>query len=262
MRESFLDGVRPEIVKAVARLKQEMPPARWQERALQKGVPPDFRVSLTRAGSLNIIAEIKKASPSRGVLRESLDPIALAQQYEAHGAAAISVVTEEKHFSGSIRSLAQIADRCSLPILRKDFILDAVQIAEARINGAAAVLLIVAFLPSDHLRDLIHDCSTYSLAALVEVHDEEELYRATEAGASMIGVNNRDLRSLTVDLGIAERVIRHKRSGQVFISESGLSSNLQLRALRAMGYDAFLIGEHLVRAADPGAELDRLRDLS
>jgi indole-3-glycerol phosphate synthase len=262
MRESFLDRVRPEIVKTVSRLKQEMPSAQWEERALQKGVPPDFRASLTRPDSLNIIAEIKKASPSRGVLCENLDPVALAQQYETHGASAISVVTEEKFFLGSIRSLAQIAERCSLPILRKDFILDAVQVAEARLNGAAAVLLIVAFLTPDHLKHLIHACSRYSLAALVEVHDEEELYLATEAGAVMIGVNNRDLRSLTVDLGIADRVIRHKRSDQVFISESGLSSNIQLRALRAMGYDAFLIGEHFVTAADPGAELDRLRDLS
>lgn len=262
MRESFLDRVRPKIVKTVARLKHEMPPRVWEERALQRGVPPDFRGPLTRPDSLNIIAEIKKASPSRGVLCENLDPVALARQYETHGAAAISVVTEEKYFSGSIRSLAQIAENCRLPILRKDFILDAVQIAEARLNGAAAVLLIVAFLTPDHLKHLIHMCSTYSLAALVEVHDEMELHLATEAGAAIIGVNNRDLRSLSVDLGIAERMIRHKRSDQVFISESGLSSNIQLRDLRAMGYDAFLIGEHFVRAADPGSELDRLRDLS
>ncbi|MBZ5538248.1 MAG: indole-3-glycerol phosphate synthase TrpC [Acidobacteriia bacterium] len=259
MPKSFLDQIRPEVLKNVALLKQEMAPEEWEERALQRTLKADFCSVLTRPDSLNIIAEIKKASPSRGVLRENLNAVELARIYEEHGAAALSVLTEEKYFLGSIRSLAQIAMSSSLPILRKDFILDEVQIAQARSNGAAAVLLIVAFLKQDDLENLVLACRKYSLAALVEVHNEEEVARANLAHGTFFGVNNRDLRTLEVNLQVSERLIQHKRSGQIFVAESGLSSNEQLRNLRSAGYDAFLIGEHFMKSADPGAEVDRLR---
>ncbi|MGB7621735.1 MAG: indole-3-glycerol phosphate synthase TrpC [Terriglobia bacterium] len=259
MPKSFLDQIRPEVLSNVALLKREMSPAEWEERALKRTVKADFLSSITRCDSLNIIAEIKKASPSRGILRENLDPVALARIYEKHGAAAISVLTEEKYFLGSIRSLAQIAMTSPLPVLRKDFILDEVQIAQARSNGAAAVLLIVAFLAQNVLENLILACHKYCLAPLVEVHNEGELVRANSASATLIGVNNRDLKTLKVDIKVSERIVQHKRSGQVFVAESGLNSNEQLKQLRTAGYDAFLIGEHFMKSADPGAEMDRLR---
>ncbi|MBZ5552186.1 MAG: indole-3-glycerol phosphate synthase TrpC [Acidobacteriia bacterium] len=259
MPKSFLDQIRPEVLNNVALLKEEMAPEEWEERALRRSVKADFCSVLTRPDSLNIIAEIKKASPSRGVLRENFDAVALARVYEEHGAAALSVLTEEKHFQGSVRALAQIALSCSLPILRKDFILDEVQIAQARSNGASAVLLIVPFLTQPDLEKLIIACRKYSLAALVEVHTEEELVRANLARATLLGVNNRDLKTLEVNLKVSERLIQHKRSGQIFVAESGLTSNEQLKSLHAAGYDAFLIGEHFMKSADPGAELGRLR---
>jgi indole-3-glycerol phosphate synthase len=260
MPKSFLDQIRPEVLNNVALLKEEMAPEEWEERALQRSLKADFCSVLTRPDTLNIIAEVKKASPSRGILRENFNALALARIYEEHGAVALSVLTEEKYFLGSIRTLAQIAMSCSLPILQKDFILDEVQIAQARSNGASAVLLIVAFLEQNDLEKLILACRKYSLAALVEVHNEEELAHANLARATLIGVNNRDLKTLVVNLRVSERLIQHKRSGQIFVAESGLGSSDQLRSLRRAGYDAFLIGEHLMKSADPGAELDRLRD--
>ena len=259
MLKSFLDQIRPEVLKKVALLKEEMALEEWEERALQRTLKADFCSVLTRPDTLNIIAEIKKASPSRGVLRENFNALALARIYEEHGAAALSVLTEERYFLGSVRSLAQIAMSCSLPILRKDFILDEVQIAQARSNGAAAVLLIVAFLEQNDLENLILACRKYTLAALVEVHNEEELARANLSHATLIGVNNRDLKTLEVNLSVSERLIQQKLPGQIFVAESGLSSSEQLKSLHSAGYDAFLIGEHFMKSADPGIELDRLR---
>lgn len=262
MPKSFLEKIRPDIEVAVARLKQEMTPAEWEQRALRRKVKADFRAAIALPDSLNIIAEIKKASPSRGIIRENFDSVSLARIYESHGAAALSVLTEEKYFLGSPRYLAQVSMVSSLPVLQKDFILDEVQIAQGRSNGAAAVLLIVAFLGRDKLHRLLDACKHYRMAALVEIHDETELRSANEAGADLIGVNNRDLRTLDVDLAVSQRLIQKKRPGQLFVAESGLTSPEQLERLGSMGYDAFLIGEHFMKAAEPGAELDRMRGKS
>lgn len=259
MAKSFLEKIRPEIEATVARLKQEMSPAEWEQRALQRSVKADFRAAIASHDSLRIIAEIKKASPSRGILRENFDPVSLARIYESHGAAALSVLTEEKYFLGSARYLAEVSMVSSLAVLRKDFILDEVQVAQGRLIGAAAVLLIVAFLDSNKLHRLNEACKHFSLSALVEVHDEEELRRANDAGADLIGVNNRDLRTLHVDPAVSERLIQKKQAGQLFVAESGLTSPAELQRLRSMGYDAFLIGEHFMKSAEPGLELERMR---
>lgn len=259
MLKSFLEQIRPEIISRVSRLKQQMPMEEWEKIAFKRQIKANFQSAISREGTLNVIAEIKKASPSQGVLREDFDAAILARIYEKCGAAAISVLTEEKYFQGSIQSLAQVAMLSSLPLLRKDFILDEVQIAQARSKGASAVLLIVAFLDQPSLVDLIRVSAKYSLPALVEVHDEHELLRANEAGASIIGVNNRNLGTLKIDLRTSEKLITKKAAGQVFVAESGLTSNAQLRTLHTLGYDAFLIGEHFMKADDPGLELSRLR---
>ena len=259
MAQSFLELIKPEVLARVEALKRGTIPAVWEARALQREVKANFCASVSRPDTINIIAEIKKASPSRGIIREDFDPMALARAYESHGAVALSVLTEEKHFLGDIRFLEGAASITSLPVLRKDFILDEVQVAEARLHGAAAVLLIVAFMEQRTLRDLMAASRKYFLDALVEVHDADELETATAAGATLIGVNNRDLKTLKVDLKVSERLIARKGPGHVFIAESGLSTPEQLRNLRAMGFDGFLIGEHLMRSTDPGEELDRLR---
>jgi indole-3-glycerol phosphate synthase len=262
MPKSFLESIRPVVLAQVDRLKQEAPLAEWRDRAKKRALKSDFRSAISRSDSLNIIAEIKKASPSRGVIRENFDPPALARIYESHGAAAIAVLTEEKYFLGNIRHLAQVAEASTLPVLRKDFIVDEVQIAQAKLNGAAAVLLIVAFLGARELKNLIAACSEYSVGALVEVHNETEVGRATEAGATIVGVNNRNLKTLEVDVRTAEELIHLKQPHQVFVAESGLTFPGQLFQLHSSGYDAFLIGEHLMKAADPGGELERLRGIA
>ncbi len=262
MAQSFLEKIRPEVIASVNRLKEERPISEWAEQAHQRPVKARFRDALSRPRALHIIAEIKKASPSRGIIRERFDPVELARAYEAHGAAAISVLTEEKYFLGSVQSMAQVAAVSRLPILRKDFILDEVQIAQARSKGASAVLLIVAFLDRRSLAELLSACARYELDALVEVHDQEELSMAVERGASIIGVNNRNLKTLEVDMKVAENLIAHKRPGLIFVAESGLTSHEQLQQLTKLGYDAFLIGEHFMKSPDPGAALDLVRGKS
>ncbi len=259
MPQSFLEMIRPEVVASVERLKQERGLAEWEERALQRKVKASFRQAVSSPDGVNIIAEIKKASPSLGIIRKDVDPLHLASIYETHGACAISVLTEERHFLGSIQTMGQIAILSSLPILRKDFILDEVQIAQGRSNGAAAILLIVAFLKEAELCHLLSACKKYGVDALVEVHDEEEFQKASDAGATIIGVNNRNLKTLEVDLSVSERLARLKQGAQIFVAESGLTSPEQLRHLKSMGYNAFLIGEHLMKSADPGLELENLR---
>ncbi|MDD5544010.1 MAG: indole-3-glycerol phosphate synthase TrpC [Acidobacteriia bacterium] len=259
MSQSFLEMIKPQVAAEVERLKQEMSPQEWRDRALRRSVKSDFCDAIKDRGGIHVIAEIKKASPSRGILRDSFDPVALARIYEAHGAAALSVLTEEKYFLGSVRHLAQVAMISKLPVLRKDFILDEIQIAQARSNGAAAVLLILSFLARNRLEELIRVCEIYSMTPLVEVHDAEELEQVTSAGAKLIGVNNRNLKTLEVDVEISERLIDLKTDGQLFVAESGLNSPDQVVRLHERGYDAFLIGEHFMKSADPGAELDRMR---
>jgi len=210
------------------------------------------------ASHARIIAEVKKASPSRGVLRETLDVVRLAQTYTQAGACAISVVTEEDFFHGDLGWISMIRSATELPVLRKDFLWDPFQIYETRAAGASAVLLIVAMLQPGELRDLITLTQQLKLDALVEVHDETELSEALEVGASIIGVNNRDLKTFDVTLQTAIRLSKLIPEDRLLVVESGIHSKNDMDALLEAGADAFLIGEHLLTCPDPAVAM---RDL-
>jgi indole-3-glycerol phosphate synthase len=229
-----------------------------REAAARPGREGRFRAALTRPSRVNVIAECKRRSPSRGILRSAYDPVAIARGYEARGAAAISVLTEPGFFDGSLDHLASVRAAVDLPILRKDFIVDEYQLLEARASGADAILLIVAALAGEELHRLLAAARALGLDALVEVHEERELDEALAAGAALVGVNNRNLRTLQVDLDASHRLARRMPQGIVRVAESGIRSGDDVRALRHAGYDAFLVGEQFMSAPDPGEALGRL----
>jgi indole-3-glycerol phosphate synthase len=251
------------IVAATERIvelrRDREPVARLEQRA--GAASPDgarFVEQLGRAGCLNVIAECKRRSPSKGVLAATYDPAAIAQQYERGGAAAISVLTEPTFFDGALDHLAAVRRRVSLPLLRKDFIVDDYQLLEARASGADAVLLIVAALKQADLVRLQRGAWDCGLAALVEVHDEAELARAIDSGARVVGVNNRNLRTLQVDVDASFRLAAKLPQGVVAVSESGLQSRADLERLTAAGYNAFLIGERFMTDKDPASAIRNL----
>lgn len=221
-------------------------------------VPRRFRDALGRVGSWNVIAECKRRSPSKGVLRAEYDPVAIAVGYERAGASAISVLTEPSFFDGSLAHLEAVRAAVSIPLLRKDFIVSEYQLVEARAAGADAVLLIVSALAPAELQRLLDRAHALGLDVLVEVHSEEELRIALDAGARIVGVNNRNLRTLTVDVTLSDRVIAQMPGDVVAVSESGLRSGADLIRLRAAGYSAFLIGERFMIEQEPGDALRRL----
>jgi len=229
------------------------------ETALKYGVKAarplrDFSAALCRDG-LNVLAELKPASPSRGVIREPFEPVALAQSLEAAGACALSVLTEGEFFRGSLKNLRDARKSIQLPVLRKDFIFDSWQVWETRANDADSYLLIVATLTDGLLRDLIALGREIGMEPLVEVHTGGELDRALAVGARILGINNRDLKTLTVRLETSFELIGHVPDDCIAVSESGLRTHDDLAKLRAAGFDAFLIGTHLMVAPDPAAAL-------
>jgi indole-3-glycerol phosphate synthase len=222
--------------------------------------PRGFRKALESASAsgVAVIAELKKASPSRGVIRSDFDPAKLAQELERAGAAAVSVLTDEEFFQGSLENLRIASAETRLPCLRKDFIIDEFQILEARANCADAVLFIVAALSQDDLLALLKRAKEFQLDVLCEVHDEEELGRALDAGCDLVGVNSRDLHTFNVDLETAFRVAQMLPPEVVAVAESGIEKGRDIAALRSAGYNAFLVGETLMRASSPGEALKRL----
>lgn len=219
-----------------------------------------FKTALEEKGKINIIAEIKRASPSKGVINNSIDIEQLARDYKAGGAAAISVLTERQYFHGSLDDLRMVRAAVDLPILRKDFIVDEYQVYEAADAGADAVLLIVAALGEQDLRSLCRVAEGLKMDALVEVHTAVEMKIAVEIGADIIGVNSRDLHSLEVSLDVSRQLIREPSGGAVLVAESGLNTEAQIRELRDLGFDGFLIGEALMRSEDPAGALRKLRE--
>ncbi|HQU92875.1 MAG TPA: indole-3-glycerol phosphate synthase TrpC [Pyrinomonadaceae bacterium] len=220
-----------------------------------------LREALSDPSRINIIAEFKKASPSKGVINNSVDPAAVARQYDEGGAAAISVLTEEDHFKGSLDDLRAVRAEVDLPILRKDFIFEDFQIYEAAAAGADAILLIAAMLEDDRIERLRTTAEVeLGLDALIEVHTLDELERVKKTGATLIGVNNRDLKTFHVTLDVSRKLIRYAPEGAIMVTESGLQTGNELRELSDLGYSGFLIGETLMRTGDPAAELRRLRD--
>jgi indole-3-glycerol phosphate synthase len=232
------------------------------ETALKYGVKAaspvrDFAAALSRDG-LNVIAELKAASPSRGIIRDPFDAPALATSLESAGAAALSVLTEGEFFRGSLKNLRDARKQVALPALRKDFIFDPWQVWETRANDADSFLLIVAALEDALLRDLMALGRELHMEPLVEVHTREELDRALAADGRIIGVNNRDLKTLNVRMQTSFRLIEQIPDHCIAVAESGLRTHADLRDLRAAGFDAFLIGEHLMQAPDPASALFQL----
>ena len=220
--------------------------------------PGAFTAALSRTDRYNVIAECKRRSPSKGVLRAEYDPVAIASAYTRAGAAAISVLTEPTFFDGSPEHFKAVRAAVTTPLLRKDFIVSEYQLLEARAWGADAALLIVAALTPDELRHLSAIAAGLGLDTLVEVHSADELRVAIDVGARVIGVNNRNLRTLTVDVRASEELVAMMPKEAVAVSESGLKSAADLARLRALGYGAFLIGERFMTDAEPGAALASL----
>jgi indole-3-glycerol phosphate synthase len=208
----------------------------------------DFRSALHRDDEkLAVVAEIKKASPSAGVIVDAFEPVEIAKNYERSAANAISVLTDSKFFQGSLEHLRNVRDAVSLPLLRKDFIWDRAQIAESAANGADAILLIVAALTQDQLVRLLKGAKEFRLDALVEVHSVDELQRALEAGAEIVGINNRDLTTFDVDLTVTEKLCRDIPDEIILVSESGIKTPQDTARMKACGVDAILVGEALMR---------------
>lgn len=232
------------------RLVVALPPAR------------DFTDAVGRPGGINVIAEVKKASPSAGVIRADFDPVAIAKSYAAHGAAAISVLTDVKFFQGRLEYLTAIKQVVPAPVLRKEFILERYQLLEARAAGADAVLLIAECLPGDRLSELQHEAEAIGLHTLVELHDSDQLPRVLACGARVIGINNRDLRTFTTRLEHTLDLLPAIPADRIVVSESGVRTHTDLERLRAAGARAVLVGESLMKASDIGPALDELRGVS
>ena len=244
----------------VERLKVEVPIAELEQR-IEVQQPPLNLAGQLFGESIRIIAEVKKTSPSKGLLRKDFDPKSLAKTYVENGAAAISVLTNADHFQGSIEHLCEVhtvANPRRIPVLRKEFIFDEYQVYEARAFGADAILLIVAMLTPDELKSLMGLSQRFWMQCLVEVHDEEELEIALDAGAEIVGINNRDLRTFVTDLAVTERLASRVPFGKVVVSESGINNRDHLKRIKSAGAHAALIGEALVTAPDVGEKLGEL----
>jgi indole-3-glycerol phosphate synthase len=255
---SILNNILATKAAALQRAKEIVPGSELERMVSGAPAPRDFRGALTKTDQISIIAEIKKASPSAGMIRADFDPVDIAAIYEQHGASAISVLTEESYFQGSTAYLKAIRRDCGVPLLRKDFIFDPYQLVEARANGADAVLLIAEVLEQPTLVNLVTEAQGLGMQALVEIHDDVNLERVLDCGSQLIGINNRNLRTfetrLTHTLELMPRIPDH----YCVVSESGISCRQDLLKLKAAGVRAVLVGETLMRADDIGAKLDEL----
>ncbi len=252
---AILEEIVARKKQEVARARREVSPSTLFERV--KASPPTrgFCRALQESEDVAVIAEVKKASPSAGVLRERFDPVALATAYQRNGARAVSVLTDAAFFKGSLEDLRRVSAAVSLPTLRKDFVLDAYQVVEARAAGADAVLLICKLLSDDQCRELLAAARELSLDCLVEVHTATELERALRLSAALVGINNRNLDTFEVDLQTTENLSKAVAGGVTLVSESGIRTRGDMERVAGCGIDAVLIGEALVRQPDPGAAL-------
>jgi indole-3-glycerol phosphate synthase len=260
MSSGLLDTIVAATRRAVE-VRAKARPLASLTRGLQRGPGGEAFAATLRPSEAfpRIIAECKRRSPSKGILRQDYDPAAHARAYADAGAAAISVLTEPTFFDGAPAHLVAVRAAVSVPVLRKDFIVSDYQLVEAVDLGADAALLIVSALTDEELRSLLRTCRGLGLAALVEVHDDEETRRAVDAGATIVGVNCRNLRTLAVDTAVHESVARTLPAGVIAVAESGLRTRGDLDRLAAVGYHAFLVGERLIAQPDPGAALRELR---
>jgi indole-3-glycerol phosphate synthase len=254
----LLDRILANKYLEVAQRRRAVPIEQLRERARAQTLPRDFLGALQRAGQPALIAECKKASPSKGLLCPAYDPKQLAHTYVENGAAALSVLTDEKFFQGSLSDLSTAREAAGLPTLRKDFIVDGYQVYEARAAGADAVLLIVAALRANQLQELHAQINELGMTALVEVHDEAEVETAVQIAPKLIGVNNRNLRDFTVDLQTTGRLQKCLPAGVALVAESGIHTADDVMRVRDMGAAAILVGEALVTASDVGAKVREL----
>jgi indole-3-glycerol phosphate synthase len=252
----IIESKKEEVKTAKARISE----AQLRKDAEHSGSRRPFEAVLEKPGPFgaNIIAEIKRASPSKGIIKEDLDAVVFARHYEAGGATAISVLTDTPWFKGSLQDLIAARKACSLPVLRKEFILSTYQIYEAAAAGADAVLLIVRILSPEQLKDYLQLCRELGLGALVEIHDPKEIETAVACKAKIIGINNRDLSSFHTDLKIAGRTASLLGPGQIPVAASGINSRQDIQNLKKAGIYNFLIGESIVRSNDPEAFLKSL----
>jgi len=253
----FLATIVGHVREEMQRRQRQLSRSALQEHPLFHAPTRGFSKSLI-GGSRRIIAELKRASPSKGLLRQDFDPVAIALDLASHGASALSVLTEERFFRGSLLYLEQIKSQVSLPLLRKDFIVDRYQLIEARSYGADAVLFIAALLDPVLLHELQEEANSLSMETLVEVHTERELERALSAKCDLIGINNRDLKTFEVSLATTERLAPLIPAGMTAVCESGIDNLKQIKRVEALGIHVFLIGESLMRSAHPGAKLREL----
>ena len=259
----MIDTIPDILARIVAKKREELarsvpPLEKWERRAASRsGARRRFHTALA-ARRPAIIAEVKKASPSKGLLAADFDPARIAAQYEQGGAAAVSVLTDQSFFQGSLGDLENARAAISLPVLRKDFTIAPAHILEAAAHGADAVLLIAAILTEREIRDFRETAARYQMDALVEVHNRRELDAALAAGSHIVGVNNRDLTTFEVSLETSLRLAEHIPAGILRVSESGIHNRGDIAKLRDAGYNAFLVGEHLMRSGDPVAALQKL----
>ncbi len=255
----FLDTIRRETVERVKLAKEQSPVEQLSERVRTQRPALDLKERILSAEKAPIIAEVKKRSPSQGVIANTVDAVSVAEAYVKAGAAAISVLTEPHYFGGSLEDLERIRTALpDTPLLRKDFILDPYQVVESRAYGADAILLIHSFVGQDRLRKLYWLALDLGMTPLVEVHNDDEFEGAVRLGAQVIGVNNRDLKTLKVDLSTSRRLARMKPASCLLIAESGISTKDQIAELRSLGYQAFLVGTHLMQSEAPGQALQTL----
>jgi len=261
MADDILKRILATKAEEVAAAKANAPLAQLEAEARRMPQTRDFTGALRRkiaAGDAAVIAEIKKASPSRGVLREHFDPAAIAASYAHHEAACLSVLTDVQYFQGSTEYLKQARAACALPVLRKDFMIDPYQVYESRAMSADCILLIVAALDDARLHELEELAHSLHMAVLVEVHDESELMRALKLKTPLIGINNRNLRTFETRLEVTLDLLPEIPSGRIVVTESGILHPADVARMRAGEVHAFLVGEAFMRAEDPGAELARL----
>lgn len=255
---SRLDEIIAHKREEMALAKRQRPLAQVEQALKQRPPVRPFRPAIHRPGRLSLIAEIKRSSPSAGAIRAGADAAETAQSYAAVGAQAISVLTDAKFFSGRLEDLAAVREKVALPVLRKDFLLEEYQLLEAAAAGADAVLLIVAALKPTELRGLVRLAEELSLDALVEVHDERELGEALDAGAAVLGINNRDLATFQVDLGTTGRLAGRIPPDRTMVSESGIRSRADVQRVEGWGVHAILVGEELMSSPDPGTRIKEL----
>jgi indole-3-glycerol phosphate synthase len=251
----ILDTIVIQKKKEVARLKSKG----VSRPELDVDSPRGFMRALTQSDEIAVIAEVKKGSPSKGIISPDFDPVAIASSYEKGGAEAVSVLTDEKFFYGSLDYIPLVRQEVKLPVIRKDFIIHELQIEEAANYGADAILLIAAILDKDQIRDYLQMANELGMDVLVEVHDEKELEKSLKAGSRLIGINNRDLRDFTVDLQTTVRLRKEIPDSVPVVSESGIKTHDDMKMLQDCGITAALIGETLMRSGDREASLRKLR---